>query len=373
MKIKLTLTGALILGAMLTHTPNLTAADTNKSPADSKLDELFPDVVVARGKGVEIKRSRLEEAVTGYRANATARGVSLTTGDLPLLEKSAFDHMVEVQLLNSIAVDSDREKAKKETEKEMDTILKRAGSEELFTAQLKSLGMTPAEFRSRVNEETIASQVLRDKVTVTDAEVKKFYEDNPLKFEQPEMVRVSHILLSINDDNGAPLMADVAKAKKTTADDVAKRAKAGENFADLAKKYSDDKGSKEKGGELSAFSRGQLPFKEFESAAFSLKTNQVSDVVTTKLGYHIIKLEEKIPATKLELAAVSDKVKSYLENVEMQKVLPTITADLRKKADIQILDDQVKRLLTEAEEKLKASEDKQNAPIPLPTNSPASK
>jgi len=146
------------------------------------------------------------------------------------------------------------------------------------------------------------------------------------------------------------------------------------DFAALAKKYSDDKNSKDKGGELSPFAKNQLPFKEFEFAAFSLKSNQVSEVVTTRLGYHIIKLDESIPSKKLELAEVSEKVKAYLENVEMQKALPALTADLKKKADIQILDDQVKTLLTEAEIKLKASEDKQSAPIPLPsTNSTTAK
>ena len=78
-----------------------------------------------------------------------------------------------------------------------------------------------------------------------------------------------------------------------------KRARAGEDFAKLAKEYSEDPGSKDKGGEYK-FPRGQM-VPEFEAAAFSLKTNQVSDIVTTSFGYHIIKLSEKIPAQKVEL------------------------------------------------------------------------
>ena len=77
-----------------------------------------------------------------------------------------------------------------------------------------------------------------------------------------------------------------------------KRARAGEDFAKLAKEYSEDPGSKDKGGEYK-FPRGQM-VPEFEAAAFSLGTNQVSDIVTTRFGYHIIKLSEKIPARKVE-------------------------------------------------------------------------
>src|SRR5260370_23096101 len=135
------------------------------------------------------------------------------------------------------------------------------------------------------------------KVNVTDADVKKFYDDNPAKFEQPEMVRASHILLGTKDQSsGTDLSDDQKKAKRKQIDDILKRARDGEDFAKLAKEYSEDPGSKDKGGEYT-FPRGQM-VPEFEAAAFSLKTNQVSDVVTTQFGYHIIKLSEKLPPKK---------------------------------------------------------------------------
>src|SRR4030095_7139203 len=126
------------------------------------------------------------------------------------------------------------------------------------------------------------------KVDVTDADVKKFYDENPSRFEQPEMVRASHLLLGTRDTaNQVELPEDKKAAKRKLAEELVKRARDGEDFAKLAKEYSEDPGSKDNGGEYT-FPRGQM-VPEFESAAFSLGTNQISEIVTQQFGYHVIK------------------------------------------------------------------------------------
>src|SRR5262249_36535838 len=150
------------------------------------------------------------------------------------------------------------------------------------------------ELQSKMIEESTAQIVLERelKISVSDDEVKKFYDDNPSKFEQPEMVRASHILLSTRDPETNKDLPDEQKmAKRKKAEELLKRARAGEDFAKLARENSEDPGSKDRGGEYQ-FSRGQM-VPEFETAAFSLKTNEVSEIVTTQYGYHIIKLSEK--------------------------------------------------------------------------------
>jgi parvulin-like peptidyl-prolyl isomerase len=119
--------------------------------------------------------------------------------------------------------------------------------------------------------------------------------------------------------------------------------RAGEDFAKLAKKYSDDPGSKDNGGEYT-FPRGKM-VPEFEAAAFSLKTNEVSDIVTTQFGYHIIKLSEKIPAKKVELAKVAPDLKEFLKQQEMQKRqddVKNFMDKLEKDAKVEILDNKYK-------------------------------
>jgi parvulin-like peptidyl-prolyl isomerase len=85
--------------------------------------------------------------------------------------------------------------------------------------------------------------------------------------------------------------------------------------------------------------------KEFEAAAFTLQTNQISDIVTTQYGYHIIKLNEKIPAKKLEFDKVKTDVRTALESQAMEKILPDVTDKLKKDANVQILDAELKTLM----------------------------
>jgi parvulin-like peptidyl-prolyl isomerase len=134
---------------------------------------------------------------------------------------------------------------------------------------------------------------------------------------------------------------------------ILKRARDGEDFAKLAKENSEDPGSKDKGGEYT-FPRGQM-VPEFEAAAFSLKTNQVSDIVTTQFGYHIIKLSEKIPAKKVEFEKVSTEITDYLKQQQTQKQLPDYISKLKKESGLEILD-----------EKLKPKETANASSLPIP-------
>ena len=133
---------------------------------------------------------------------------------------------------------------------------------------------------------------------------------------------------------------EVKEAKHKQMEDILKRARSGEDFAKLAKEYSEDPGSKDNGGEY-IFPRGQM-VPEFEAAAFSLNTNQISDIVTTQYGYHIIKLSEKIPARKIELATVADRVKQSLVLQAIQKQFPAYYAKIKKGAGVEILDERLK-------------------------------
>jgi parvulin-like peptidyl-prolyl isomerase len=156
------------------------------------------------------------------------------------------------------------------------------------------------------------------------------------------MVHVRHILLMTMDPVArAPLPADQQQARHKQIDDLLKRIQGGANFAALAKQYSEDPGSKDNGGELSAFSRGQM-VPEFEAAAFSLTNNQVSDVIKTTYGYHIIKLIDKTPAKTVGYATVTARIKDFLTQQKTEKLAPVYLEKLKKAADVQILDADLK-------------------------------
>jgi parvulin-like peptidyl-prolyl isomerase len=188
----------------------------------------------------------------------------------------------------------------------------------------------------------------------TEAAIQKFYETNSTASELPEQVQVRHILLLTMDTaTQAPLTDDQMKAKKKQIDDILKRARAGEDFAKLAKEYSDDTTTKVNGGELPPFSHGQM-VPEFDAAAFSLTNNQISDVVTTKFGYHIIKLLDKTPARKLALTdklpssdtTLADQIKNFLTGQKLQELAPAYIEKLSKSPGVEILDPALKALMS---------------------------
>jgi peptidyl-prolyl cis-trans isomerase C len=329
--------------------PKSTNAAAPAKPA-SKVDDLFNNTVVAKGKGVEVTRALLDDEVIRLKAQMAGRGQTLPPEQAALIDRQVLDQLIQIQLMKAKATDADKAAGKEQAEKRFEEAKTRMGSEEALTRQLKLMDTTREEVLSKWADSSTAEVVLKRelKVTVTDDDVKKFYEDNPARFEQPEMVRASHILLSTMDPaTKTPIADDKKLAKRKVAEEVLKRARAGEDFAKLAKEFSEDPGSRENGGEYK-FSRGQM-VPEFENTAFSLAINQVSDIVTTQFGYHIIKLSEKIPARKLTLdetiegVKVSDQVKEMLKRQQLEKLLPGYVEKLRQEAKVEILDEKLKQ------------------------------
>lgn len=143
-----------------------------------------------------------------------------------------------------------------------------------------------------------------EKINVTPDDMKLYYKEHKDEFGTPEMVRARHIFFKVTKS-----MTDDEKEKlKEKAEAVLKRVRSGEDFAKLAEEFSDDVGSKTKGGDLGFFPKGKM-IPQFEKAAFALKAGDVSDVIESPYGYHIIKVEEKKEATVEPFDKVKDKVR----------------------------------------------------------------
>lgn len=363
MKNKMKLFFSAALAAALIVLPRANAAtanaSTNPAPAsvgtnanpDATMTALFGDPVIAKGKGFEIKQSELDQVLVGLRAAAAARNQTISPEQMSQIEGQMLNRLIQIQLLLQKSTGADRVQGKKMVDLQMAALLERAGSQEALDHQFKALGMTADGLRARLTQEATAQSVLERElgVTVTDAEIKNFYDDHPEDFEQPEMVHVRHILLmTVDPSTRQPLSDDQQKAKRKQIDDILKRAKAGEDFAKLATQYSEDPGSKDNGGELPAFPRGQM-VPEFEAAAFTLNTNQISDVVTTQYGYHIIQLLDKTPAKKLDYDKVADNIKKELTQEKTVKLAPAYLDNLKKEANVEITDADLKAAAAAAE------------------------
>jgi peptidyl-prolyl cis-trans isomerase D len=167
----------------------------------------------------------------------------------------------------------------------------------------------------------IDTDAMRAKVVVPPADVERAYNDNIEQYSTPEQVRASHILLKTEGKDDA--------AVKAKAEDILKQARAGADFGELAKKYSEDEGSAKNGGDLDYFGRGKM-VPEFETVAFTLQPGQISDLVKSPFGYHIIKVTDKKAGTRRTLADMRQQLTDQLAYERAQQQASELAATLEK-------------------------------------------
>jgi peptidyl-prolyl cis-trans isomerase C len=335
----LTLSAALQAGATQAK-PTLFDRPT---PAASAL---FPDNVVAKGKGFEVKQSQVDEMFLAFKGHRAAMGQEVPDNMRSQIEADILEKIIATHLFVSRATAQDKVKAKEIADSFLAEQKKQAPSEESFRRQLLAVGMTPAEFDSQIREQAVVKAVIDREIkttkTISDAEVMKFYTDNPAMFQEPEMVRAAHVLISTRDSvSGKAFTPELKLEKKLLAEKLVRRARAGEDFGKLVREFSEDARSKTRGGEYT-FARAKddpnrAMVAEFEAAAFSMAVNQISDVVETGYGYHIIKLLEKIPAKKIEYSKVESRIKDSLMREAVERELPNYIGKLKKEAGVEIL------------------------------------
>ena len=183
--------------------------------------------------------------------------------------------------------------------------------------------------RRKVKYLLIDVDVLRTKITVPPADIERYYNDNIEQYTTPEQVRASHILFRTEGKDEA-----VVKAK---AEDVLKQAKGGSDFAALAKQYSDDEANAKNGGDLDYFGRGRM-VPQFDQVAFTMEAGQISDLVKTEYGYHIIKLTDKKPGSSRAIGDVRQQITEQLVSERAQaqatNLAETLEKQIKKPADL---------------------------------------
>src|SRR3972149_2956507 len=177
--------------------------------------------------------------------------------------------------------------------------------------------------RELIFQEALRLGIDKDKETIDFIEeMKKFFDKNLEETKSPDEVRASHILLKTREE----------------ADMVLKKVKQGAKFEDLAKKFSTDPGSKDTGGDLGFFSQGMM-VPEFDSIAFKLKVGEVSDIVQSRFGFHIIKVLEKREGKQKNIDEAKPEIEKKLLAKKRKEKFDTLVADLKSKAKISINND----------------------------------
>ena len=203
-----------------------------------------------------------------------------------------------------------------ELEAELDAFIESYGGEDTFNSALEYNGMTLDVFKKDMKNSMLIEELLAPQVEITDEDMQTYFDENKEEFNQQEQVRASHILVE----------------DEATAQEVLEKINAGEDFAELAKEYSTD-GSAENGGDLGFFGKGDM-VAEFEEAAWALEKDEVSDIVKSEFGYHIIKKTDYQAAEEAKFEDHKDEIKDALFYEEVNSLYPTFIEELKEKYEI---------------------------------------
>jgi peptidyl-prolyl cis-trans isomerase C len=216
---------------------------------------------------------------------------------------------------------------------QLNAVKKQFPNDDEFKNALLKMNLTEAGLTSQIKRGLAIDQFIdkqfAGKITVSEKEAKSFYDTNPEVFKQDGQVRASHILITVPPDANEAQKAEARKKIET----IQNKIKKGDDFAALAKEYSQCPSSAS-GGDLGLFGRGQMA-RPFEAAAFALEPGEISGIVETRFGYHIIKCSEKKPGTTLAYNDVKDDLQKYLKQKKLQEQLKEYTKGLEKEAKVE--------------------------------------
>lgn len=254
-----------------------------------------------------------------------------------VLRQNLLDSIIVLKLIQKYGKNNGFVITDKDIDDELAKLKSNYKSEDEFIKELKTNKITINFLESQIK-----NQLLRDKIfakvtkniNVSDEEVKKYYDDNKeTLFTVPEQIKVSHILIKFTVPEGQQLTDEIKNQAKAKIEDIQNQLKNGARFEELAKKYSEDTVSGPQGGDIGFISKGQT-IAEFENVAFALQVGQVSDIVQTSYGFHLIKVTDKKESYIKSFEEVKETIKSYLINTKQMKAWEDFVYNLIKQAKI---------------------------------------
>jgi len=305
------------------------------NPADAKpLNAKDMPEVVANINGKKVSRDELLQAsqVVQMRLAQEGRPVTPTKG----FYRQVLDEVIGLVLLQQDAKASGATATDQEVQQMIDQRKGVFPNEKAYKDALAKAGLTEEKLREQARNQIAVQKYLQSRFAqagnVSDQAVREFYDKNKAQMQAPERVHVRHILVAVNEKAPA---ADKQKARQK-ADDLLKRLQAGEDFAKLAQENSDDPGSKTQGGDVGWVVQGKM-VPTFEKASFALtKPNQLSPVVESPFGYHIIQFIERQAAGAIPYEQVKPRIAQLLQQQQAQQQLAARVRELRSKAKVEV-------------------------------------
>jgi len=318
------------------------------SAAEAKKQErlhglLFPEVI-AKVNGVELDSNFIK-----FEFNRVMTQVKqpIDVRNKIKIAKDIIDREVVRELVSQSGKTKGIEIPSETIDQEVAALSKFYDNEEAFSAALKERSITKEDLRKAIRVDALARKLLdqqiKGQVKITDEDVKNFYEDNKSQYLRPESFRASHIFIAIfplDKIESTPRQEleakkdEYAAAAKKTVEQVLGKLKAGGDFAELAKQHSQDNGSRENGGDLDFIYKGVFD-PAFDAAVSKLKPGEMSDVVQTPYGFHIIKLVETQPEEQVQFADMKESIQQHLFNQRAKMIVQKFLGGLRDQAKVE--------------------------------------
>jgi Parvulin-like peptidyl-prolyl isomerase len=257
-------------------------------------------------------------------AVATVNGVKITKDELfdemaAYGGSSVLDDLIRQEVIRQAVEEAGKTASDEEVQARMEKFAEPYGSMDAFLAEIAYYGYSEEMLREQVATQIKIEKIIGADVAVTDEEIAAYFEENKDSFDQPETVRASHILVETREE----------------AESLLKQLEAGADFAELAAEHTLDEMTKESGGDIGDFARGEME-EGFEETAFGLEIGETA-IAETSYGFHVVRVTDKSAAQEATLDSAREEIVDYLTQSKLADLVDGWIADREAEADIEYL------------------------------------
>ena len=296
------------------------------------LAEADKGIALAVVNDVAITQQDLAIEAAQLSAEMRFRNRPLTNGQLSRLRKQLIENLIDRELLYQRARQRKIQIRKRWVDLALKELKGQLGDKTAYQSFLKQTGLTDKQLKARIQKGLIVRRLLRREVIrqikVSEAEMQAFFKQHPEFFQRKERVRVRHILIAFNGQDNATKRGNALLRLQS----IQLMLHENTDFASLAIEHSDDP-SKVRGGDIGYLEREQL-IVDFADAAFALEPGEVSDIVETRFGYHLIKAIDRIPPSPMAYRSARAKIERTLRRNKEKKATEAYLARYKRQASI---------------------------------------
>ncbi|MFO8064194.1 MAG: peptidylprolyl isomerase [Spirochaetia bacterium] len=314
------------------------AAEDSTQSDDAQQQSDGGDGPVAIVNGVEVSNTRFEDAIerNEMQMRQQAQGQEIPEQQLNEMKSQVLEGMINEELLYQVAQENDVGASEEAVEEQIDQYKGQYGDDG-FASALQNAGMDEDQLRDEIQRsltiQNLIEQEVGSEMEVTEEEQREFYDENTEMFEQDERITASHILISTEEAE----TDEADQEARERAEELRSELEDGADFGELAEEHSEGP-SASREGSLGEVSRGQM-VPAFEEAAFALEPGEISDVVETQFGYHIIKVDDKSEGGTTPYEEAQGQIGQYLQQQKQQEAIQGYLDELKEDAEIQRLVD----------------------------------